>query len=56
MIAEYGWIAYAGGDAKAAVSLGQEAADLEAATPKHPVTPGPTLPAAELLGDLLMEE
>ena len=50
------WIAHAGGDAKAAVSLGQEAADLEAATPKHAVTPGPTLPADELLGDLLMEQ
>jgi tetratricopeptide (TPR) repeat protein len=50
------WIAHAGGDAKTAVSLGQEAAALEAATPKHAVTPGPTLPAAELLGDLLMEE
>ncbi len=32
----------------------QEAADLEASTPKHPVTPAPTLPAAELLGDLLL--
>jgi tetratricopeptide (TPR) repeat protein len=51
-----GWIAYAGGDVETAVSLGREAADLEAATPKHAVTPGPTLPAAELLGDLLMEE
>jgi tetratricopeptide (TPR) repeat protein len=51
-----GWIAYAAGDAKTAVTLSQEAAELEAATPKHAVTPGPTLPAAELLGDLLMEE
>jgi tetratricopeptide (TPR) repeat protein len=50
------WIAHAQGDAKAAVASSHEAADLEAATPKHAVTPGPTLPAAELLGDLLMEE
>jgi cytochrome c-type biogenesis protein CcmH/NrfG len=28
---------------------------LEAATPKHAVTPAPTLPALELLGDLLLE-
>ncbi len=58
------WIAQveaqnAGGDAalKAkSVSLMREAAALEASTPKHPVTPGPTLPAEELLGDLLMEQ
>jgi hypothetical protein len=34
----------------------REAAELEASTPKHTVTPGPTLPAEELLGDLLMEQ
>ena len=34
----------------------QQAAELEAATPKHAVTPGPTLPATELLGDLLMRQ
>ena len=33
-----------------------QAADLEVATPKHAVTPGPTLPASELLGDLLIEQ
>jgi tetratricopeptide (TPR) repeat protein len=33
-----------------------EAAELEAATPKHAVTPGPTLPAYEQLGDLLLEQ
>jgi tetratricopeptide (TPR) repeat protein len=31
------------------------AADLEDKAEKHPVTPGPVLPARELLGDLLME-
>ena len=34
----------------------REAADLETSTPKAPVTPAPTLPAHELLGDLLMEQ
>ena len=34
----------------------QEAADLETSTPKHPVTPAPTLPAHELLGDLWMAQ
>lgn len=33
----------------------REAAELEASTPKAPVTPGPTLPAYEQLGDLLAE-
>ena len=34
----------------------REAAELEESTPKHAVTPGPTIPARELLGDLLMEQ
>ena len=38
------------------VALMRQAAELEATTPKHAVTPGPTLPAEELLGDLLMEQ
>jgi tetratricopeptide (TPR) repeat protein len=33
----------------------REAAELETSTPKHAVTPGPTLPAYELLGELLLE-
>jgi tetratricopeptide (TPR) repeat protein len=39
-----------------AVTLMREAAELEKTTPKAPVTPGPTIPAEELLGDLLMEQ
>lgn len=39
-----------------AAALLREAAELEASTPKHAVTPGPTLPADEQLGDLLMEQ
>jgi tetratricopeptide (TPR) repeat protein len=50
------WIAQVRGDAEAAVARLHDAAELEAATPKHAVTPGPTLPALELLGDLLLEQ
>ncbi|MEO6065919.1 MAG: hypothetical protein ABIP49_09105 [Lysobacterales bacterium] len=39
----------------AALALMQEAAELEAATPKHRVTPAPVLPASEQLGDLLAD-
>ena len=49
------WIARLDGDSSGSVGLMRAAADLEAATPKHAVTPAPTLPATELLGDLLME-
>lgn len=34
----------------------RKAVELEVSTPKAPVTPGPTLPALELMGDLLMEQ
>jgi tetratricopeptide (TPR) repeat protein len=34
----------------------REAAELETSTPKHAVTPAPTLPAYELLGDLFTEQ
>ena len=50
------WLAHAGHDSAASVALMREAADLEVATPKHAVTPAPTLPAHELLGDLLMAQ
>lgn len=49
------WVAQAQGKAETALELMREAAELEASTPKHPVTPAQTLPADELLGDLLME-
>jgi hypothetical protein len=51
-----GWIAQASGEPAQAVARLTEAVALEAATPKHAVTPGPTLPANEQLGDLLMEQ
>lgn len=50
------WIAQADDKPEAAVTLMQEATDVETRTPKHPVTPAPTLPACELLGDLLLEQ
>lgn len=51
-----GWLAHAEGDTQYSVGLLREAAELEVATPKHAVTPGPTLPSYELLGDLLLEQ
>ncbi len=50
------WVAHAQGRQESSVSQMQEAAGIEDSTPKHAVTPGPTLPAHEMLGDLLMEQ
>ncbi len=50
------WTAQADGRQDAGVALMREAAMLESETPKHAVTPAPTLPAYELLGDLLTEQ
>jgi tetratricopeptide (TPR) repeat protein len=49
------WIAKAEGDNERALQLARAAADGEDSTEKHVVSPGPILPARELLGDLLME-
>jgi len=46
------WIMQGNRRSTAALELMQEAAELEAATPKHAVTPAPILPASEQLGDL----
>ncbi len=51
-----GWMAQQQGEHAQARALLHEAAELEAATPKHAVTPAPTLPAYELLGDLLFAQ
>ena len=48
------WLAMAEGRKDEAVSLMKEAVALEESIEKHPVTPGPVLPARELEGDLLM--
>jgi tetratricopeptide (TPR) repeat protein len=50
-----GWIAHVEGQDDASLASMREAVALEASTPKPAVTPAPTLPAQELLGDLLME-
>lgn len=49
------WLAHARGEDERALTLMHDAARDEAATEKHPVTPGEVLPASELLGDLLLE-
>jgi len=48
------WVAYAEGRHDEALRLAREAADTEERVEKHPVTPGPLIPARELLGDILM--
>ncbi len=50
------WLAHAREDEQSSVKLMREATELEGSTPKHSVTPAPTLPAYELLGDLLLEQ
>jgi hypothetical protein len=49
------WVARAAGKTDEAVKLMRHAVTLEEATEKHPVTPGPLVPARELLGELLLE-
>ena len=50
------WTEQLEGRTAEAIDRMQEAATLETSTPKHPVTPAPTLPAYELLGDLWMAQ
>jgi tetratricopeptide (TPR) repeat protein len=50
------WLAWVRQRSDSSVALMNEAAALEMATPKHAVTPAPTLPAHELLGDLLLAQ
>jgi tetratricopeptide (TPR) repeat protein len=49
------WIALAEGENEEALAQMRSAVELEAATEKHPVTPGPLVPAHELLGEMLLE-
>jgi hypothetical protein len=49
------WAARAEGKNDEALRLMRAAADLEDSTEKHPVTPGPVVPARELLGEMLLE-
>ncbi len=48
------WLASAEGQTDQAVTLMREAANLDEATEKHPVTPGAILPAREQVGELLL--
>ncbi len=54
-LAAEAWATWAEGGHEAALELARRAAGREATVEKHPVTPGPLLPARELYGDLLME-
>ncbi len=54
-LAAAAWAAHAAGDDATALRLAREGAELEETFEKHPVTPGPLLPARELEGDLLLE-
>ncbi len=49
------WLARAERNDEQALKLMRTAADLEASTDKHPVTPGAIVPARELLAELLLE-
>jgi tetratricopeptide (TPR) repeat protein len=49
------WLTYAQGDRAQGLETMRAAAELEATTEKHPVTPGEVLPARELLGDMLVD-
>src|SRR6059058_2770306 len=53
-LAATAWLELARGDTASAVLHAGQAADREDGTQKHPVTPGPVLPARELQGDLLL--
>ncbi|HEX8319079.1 tetratricopeptide repeat protein [Longimicrobium sp.] len=54
-LAAEAWIAHASGDRDRALQLARQAAELEETVEKHPVMPGPLLPARELQADLLLE-
>ena len=54
-LAATAWLIFAEGRKEEALDAARAAAELEERTGKHPVTPGPPLPAQELLGDMLLE-
>lgn len=49
------WLTFARGARAEGLSQMRAAADLEATTEKNAITPGPILPARELLGEMLLE-
>jgi hypothetical protein len=54
-LAAQAWRDYQQGHTQRGLEIMREAAELEASTEKHPVTPGEILPAHELLADMLLE-
>lgn len=54
-LAANAWVAFAEKKNEEALDLARKAADLEAKTEKHPVTPGAIVPARELLAEMLLE-
>jgi hypothetical protein len=54
-LATASWVALASRDTAGALRLARQAADVEETVEKHPVTPGPILPARELEGDMLLQ-
>ncbi|HUF89705.1 MAG TPA: hypothetical protein VMR66_06975 [Gemmatimonadota bacterium] len=54
-LAAESWATWAEGDRAAALDLARRAAAMEETVEKHPVTPGPLLPARELYADMLLE-
>ena len=49
------FVAFAEGKKEEGLALMRTAANMEDATEKHPVVPGPLIPARELLGDMLLD-
>jgi tetratricopeptide (TPR) repeat protein len=54
-LAAFAWLKHLEGNEESALRSMRAGADLEDTMEKHPVTPGPVLPARELLGELFME-
>ncbi|TDH58312.1 hypothetical protein E2C06_33255 [Dankookia rubra] len=53
-LAAEGWTAFARGRREEGLALLRDAAEREGRTDKHPVTPGPLMPAREQLGEMLL--
>jgi len=53
-VAVSAWVAHHQGRHEDALTLARESAETEEKVEKHPVTPGPLIPARELYGDILM--
>jgi hypothetical protein len=53
-LAAEGWVAFARGERDAGLALLREASEREGRTEKHPVTPGPLMPAREQLAEMLL--